>query len=212
MELGSVFGLDEARGANAVVRRDARLVRAFVRTGSRTKADTLVRAYYDEMLRFVLRQITSTEDARDVTQEIFVAALRGLPGFDPRRASFRTWLYRIASNKVIDWLRSSRSASATVSLDELDREVSDGCDEMGELSELVANSARAARIGELLCTYPDDVQRIVRLRVYAERPFGEIAEVVHMPEAAVKARYYRAVRAVRSQIEREEHLREVEAR
>lgn len=131
MELGSVFGLDEARGANAVVRRDARLVRAFVRTGSRTKADTLVRAYYDEMLRFVLRQITSTEDARDVTQEIFVAALRGLPGFDPRRASFRTWLYRIASNKVIDWLRSSRSASATVSLEELDCEVSDGCDEMG---------------------------------------------------------------------------------
>lgn len=131
MELGSVFGLDEARGANAAARRDARLVRAIVRTGSRAKADTLVRAYYDEMLRFALRQITSAEDARDVTQEIFVAALRGLPGFDPRRASFRTWLYRIASNKVIDWLRSSRSTSATVSLDELDREVSDGCDEMG---------------------------------------------------------------------------------
>lgn len=82
----------------------------------------------------------------------------------------------------------------------------------GGLSELSANSTRAARIGELLCTYPDDVQRIVRLRVYAERPFGEIAEIVHMPEAAVKARYYRAVRAVRSQIEREEHLREVEVR
>lgn len=49
MELGSVFGLDEARGANAAARRDARLVRAIVRTGSRAKADTLVRAYYDEM-------------------------------------------------------------------------------------------------------------------------------------------------------------------
>ena len=175
-------------GVTAAARRDARLVRAIVRTGSRAKADTLVRAYYDEILRFALRQITSAEDARDVTQEIFVAELRGLPGFDPRRASFRTWLYRIASNKVIDWLRSSRSTSATVSLEELDCEVSDGCDEMGGLSELSANSTRAARIGELLCTYPDDVQRIVRLRVYAERPFGEIAEIVHMPEAAVKAR------------------------
>lgn len=212
MELGSVFGSGEIRGVTAAARRDARLVRAIVRTGSRAKVDTLVRAYYDEILRFALRQITSAEDARDVTQEIFVAALRGLPGFDPRRASFRTWLYRIASNKVIDWLRSSRSTSATVSLEELDCEVSDGCDEMGGLSELSANSTRAARIGELLCTYPDDVQRIVRLRVYAERPFGEIAEIVHMPEAAVKARYYRAVRAVRSQIEREEHLREVEVR
>lgn len=131
MELGSVFGSGEIRGVTAAARRDARLVRAIVRTGSRAKADTLVRAYYDEMLRFALRQITSAEDARDVTQEIFVAALRGLPGFDPRRASFRTWLYRIASNKAIDWLRSSRSTSATVSLEELDCEVSDGCDEMG---------------------------------------------------------------------------------
>ena len=82
-------------------------IRDIQRRGSRQAADKLVRAYYDEMYRFAYRQLGHKEDALDLTQNIFLAVLRALPTFDGRKASFRTWLYRIAANKVIDARRRS---------------------------------------------------------------------------------------------------------
>ena len=83
-------------------------IRDIQRRGSRQAADKLVRAYYDEMYRFAYRQLGHKEDALDLTQNIFLAVLRALPTFDGRKASFRTWLYRIAAHKAIDCRRKVR--------------------------------------------------------------------------------------------------------
>ena len=64
-----------------------------------------MRTYYDEIYRFAYRQLGHKEDAMDLTQTIFLAVLRALPSFDGRKASFRTWLYRIAAHKAIDCRR-----------------------------------------------------------------------------------------------------------
>lgn len=188
-------------GRAARARRDARLARAVVRSGSRAKADALVRPYYDEIFRFAARQLPDRQDAFDVTQEIFMTALRGLPGFDEARASFRTWLYRIAANKVIDWCRSARPVE--VSLDELALDVADVRDEFAALHEDAERAELSERAELLLRTCAPQAQRVVRLRVYADRTFPEIARVVQEPEPAVKARYYRTMRALRGQLERE---------
>lgn len=210
-EMGTGFGADALPGrGGAEARRDARLVRSIVRTGSRAKADALVRAYYDEVLRFVRGYVMLEEDARDVTQDIFVAALRGLPGFDARRASFRTWLYRIAANKSIDWLRAARR-SAT-SLDETPMDIADTRDELADLINTEADAVLAARVGEYLLHQSNDVRRIVCLRACVGCSFPEIARALNEPEPAVKARYYRAVREIRAQVEREERMREVRRR
>ena len=83
-------------------------IRDIQRRGSRQAADKLVRTYYDEIYRFAYRQLGRKEDAMDLTQSIFLAVLRALPSFDGRKASFRTWLYRIAVNKTIDCRRKAR--------------------------------------------------------------------------------------------------------
>lgn len=83
-------------------------IRDIQRRGSRQAADKLVRAYYDEIYRFAYRQLGHKEDALDLTQNIFLAVLRALPTFDGRKASFRTWLYRIAAHKAIDCRRKVR--------------------------------------------------------------------------------------------------------
>lgn len=210
-EMGTGFGADARSGRReAEARRDARLVRSIVRTGSRAKADALVRAYYDEVLRFVQGYVMLEEDARDVTQDIFVAALRGLPGFDARRASFRTWLYRIAANKSIDWLRAARRSAA--SLDETPMDIADARDELADLMDAEADAALAARVGEYLLHQPNNVRRIVCLRACGGRSFPEIARALNEPESAVKTRYYRAVHEIRAQVEREERMREVRQR
>ena len=151
--------------------------------------------------RFAARQLPDRQDAFDVTRKIFMTALRGLPGFDEARASFRTWLYRIAANKVIDWCRSARPVE--VSLDELALDVADVRDEFAALHEDAERAELSERAELLLRTCAPQAQRVVRLRVYADRTFPEIARVVQEPEPAVKARYYRTMRALRGQLERE---------
>ena len=83
-------------------------IREIQRKGSRTAADHLIRAHYDEIYRFVYRQTGHKEDAMDLTQSIFLAMLRALPAYRAERGTFRTWLFRIAANKVIDARRRAR--------------------------------------------------------------------------------------------------------
>ena len=85
-------------------------IRDIRRVGSRQAAEQLVEQYYNEIYVFVYRQTGHKEDAMDLTQNIFLAVLRALPSYDPKKAAFRTWLYRIAANKVIDARRRSRPA------------------------------------------------------------------------------------------------------
>ena len=76
-----------------------------------------MRMYYDEIYYFVVRQINDRDAAYDLTQEIFISMLRSIGSYREKLASFRTWLYRIAENKVIDFRR--RSIRWTVSLDNI---------------------------------------------------------------------------------------------
>lgn len=184
---------------------DAALVRKIVLTGSRRSADKLIRRHYDDIYRFVARQMRDKDDALDVTQDVFVAAIRALPSFDVRRASFRTWLCRIAANKVIDWHRS-RTRSASLSIDEVGIDLADARDEYEELVDRSWGEDRARRAMELLLELEPRVQAVVRLRVFADNSFAEIAQATQQGEAAAKAQYYRAVKTIRACIERGERL------
>jgi RNA polymerase sigma-70 factor (ECF subfamily) len=85
--------------------------------GDRIAFDELVRRHLKPLLRYATRLTDSPVTAEDITQETFLAAWRGLPGFT-FRSSFRTWLFTIASRKTMD-LRRRRSA-VPVSDDALD--------------------------------------------------------------------------------------------
>lgn len=182
---------------------DAALVRKIVLTGSRRSADKLIRRHCDDIYRFVAHQMRDKDDALDVTQDVFAAAIRALPSFDVRRASFRTWLYRIAANKVVDWYRF-RARSASLSIDEVEIDPADARDEYEELVDRSWSEDRARRAIELLLELEPRVQAVVRLRVFAGSSFAEIAQATQQGEAAAKAQYYRAVKTIRACIVREE--------
>ena len=73
----------------------------------------------------------------DLTQDTFVAAFRGLQGYDDKKAEFRTLLYRIASNKIADYYRSKQYHQRVTeqSLDEMVIELSDDSDILESLAE-----------------------------------------------------------------------------
>lgn len=118
-------------------RAEAGWIRSIQRDRTPAAATALVEQYYPEINRYLRRQLPDLAD--DLTQEVFIAALQHIDRFDPRRASFRTWLYRIATNKLVDQVRSRQRRGQHTDLDGFD--VADPTD----VAEWVADADLARR-------------------------------------------------------------------
>ena len=171
--------------------REQTWIRAIQRRNSREAAEQLIQTYYDEIYRFVYRQTGSKEDAMDLTQSVFIAVLRALPGYRAERASFRTWLYRIAAHKAIDCRRKVRGN--VLPLEET--EAPDQTDFAAQVQDRDLLDRLEAYVAQL----EPDTQVVYRLRIYGERTFPEIAAILGQPEAAVKTRYYRLMTRLRKE-------------
>lgn len=169
-------------------------IRQIQRKGSREAADCLVRAYYDEIYRFVYRQVGNKEDAMDLTQNIFVAVLRALPGYQKGRAGFRTWLYAVANNKIVD---ARRKVCPVQLLAEPFAESEPRADD--DFASRIQDRMLLAQIETYVSGQAMEQQKVFRLRVYAGLSFPEIADILGEREEAVKARYYRLIHKIRKE-------------
>lgn len=137
------------------------------------------------------RQTGSKEDSLDLTQEIFIAVLHSIHTYNPQKAAFRTWLYRIATNKIIDSKRRIRPE--IISID--DTEPSDTED----FAVTIENKFVLDQIESYISRLDPELQAIFRLHLYAEKTFSEIAIILEQSETAVKARYYRLMSRLRKE-------------
>ena len=148
----------------------------------------------------------------DITQEIFLAMIQSIWSFDPDKASFRTWLYRIATYKTVDYFRSRvcKNEGRTLSLDYL----RDDIEQQGKnlhrsesISETplnpeqeAVNRAQAEEILKWLGNKEIILEEIFRLKFYGEYTFEEIGKVLEMPASTVKTKYYGGLRSVRKKL------------
>ncbi|MDR1603351.1 MAG: sigma-70 family RNA polymerase sigma factor [Gracilibacteraceae bacterium] len=174
---------------------EQRLIRRVQRSGDRAAADALVRIYYDEIFGYVRKQTPSENDALDVTQDTFIGVLRTIGRYDPKAASFRTWLYKVASNKLVDYYRSRArvSLSEPLLLDE-----AEPIDET-DFTRRIQDGDFADRVCAFVGTLPPDTQRIFRLHIWGGQTFAGIASALEMPEGSVKSRYYRLINTLRKE-------------
>lgn len=182
----------QVRGqSKEVVRLDElHLIKKIQRNGDRSAADQLVRHYYDDIHSFVRKQVSNAEIALELTQEIFISMLRTIGLYDAKRgAGFRTWLYRIAANKVVDWFRSRayHATTKTVRLDEVDP-----IDET-DFTRQFENRDFAEKVFTFVGSLPPDTQKVFRLHIFGGYTFSEIADIVGLPEGTVKSKYYRLI-------------------
>lgn len=154
-------------------------------------ADSLVSDYYDEIYVYAYKQTLNKETALDLTQDIFIAALRSIDKYNPEKASFRTWLYRISVNKIIDFKRRSRHDM--IALDEVEIPVEI------DYQALVENKELFSAIDKYLSGLPFERQEIFRLKVFAEYTFAQIAGMLQKPESSVKTAYYRLISELRKE-------------
>ena len=176
---------------------DDRLIRK-IKRADRQAADQLISRYYDEIYVFVYRQIFDKQNAMDITQDVFVRMLRSLAGYDSSKASFRTWLYRIAASVLTDSRRKDVRQPMQIDIDD----VSITSDE--DFEHRIEQRDFARRVLQILTTKEELSQQIFRMKIFADHTLSQIASALDMPESSVKSRYYRLLRELREEIDYEQ--------
>lgn len=176
---------------------EERWIRKIQRGGDKDAADALIRKYYHEIYAYVYRQTSDKMSSMDLTQEIFISMLKSIGGFDRRKSGFRTWLYRIATNKVVDSYRSRHYRQRLLTVDIESMEISDDSDLAGKLEQRESAQKVLEAVGRLNVR----TQQILRLKLFGGSTFAQIAETFSLPEGTVKSCYYAAIRAVKKEME-----------
>ncbi len=181
-------------------RSDEELVGACL-AGESSAFDLLVGRWEDRIRGACWRLLGSDEEARDVAQEAFLKAYRGLAGFKSE-ARFSSWLYQIAINLCRDRLRRRRTRS-TVSLEQLERTgpvlVARG---PGAHDALVRKDLASA-VRRAMAELAPEQREVLILKEYQELTFPEIAEALCVPVSTVKTRLSRGLVQLRLRLERE---------
>jgi RNA polymerase sigma-70 factor (ECF subfamily) len=153
--------------------------------------DLLVERWERKIRGAVFRMVGSDDEARDVTQEAFLKAFRGLSSFK-KEARFSSWLYQIALNLCRDRARRRRGRPM-VSIDELD----EGGVALVEQSKSALQVLEEEDLGRLVAravaALPEEQREVVVLKEYEGLTFLEIAQILGVPVSTVKTRLYRAL-------------------
>ena len=155
--------------------------------------EKLVTAYEKNVYNIALRMVGDPEDAADMTQETFIKAYRALSGFRGD-SKFSSWLYRIASNVCLDFLRS-RSRHPQVSLsgaDEDDRTAFELPDMSQNPEEQLMKKLSMEAVRRGLGQLPEQQRQILVLRELGGLSYAELARILGLEEGTVKSRIFRA--------------------
>ena len=170
------------------------LVRAAAH-GDEAAFGQLVRTYENKAYHLALRMCGNEEDARDVAQEAFLAAWRGLPSFRGE-AGFSTWLYRLVSNAAIDHLRRTKHQRGNVSLDDEELNL-DAPDPAPGPQESAEEQDLKSLVQDGLNQLGDDHRAVLVMREVQELSYEEISHTLGIDLGTVKSRIARARNALR---------------
>ncbi len=161
------------------------------------------------LINFISRIIPERTEAEDIAQEVFLKVLSAAPGLS-RQAKFSTYLYRVAYNLAIDRTRRRKVRAAAAPLVSLDAAREN--DEGESLSRQVPDPADlpADRLHERLETrrsveaalmeLPESQRAAIILKVYEDRPYAEIAEILDVSIASVESLLFRARQTLKTRL------------
>ena len=171
------------------------------RAGDGTAFDEIVAAHERRVFAIAIRICRHHEDARDVTQDVFVTALRTLRGFRGE-AQLSTWLHRVTVNASLDLVRK-RQRREGPSVEETDDAPAD---EPGPEDEAIG-SVRAREVHRALGRIAPDQRAVIVLHDLQGLDYAEVAATLEVPVGTVKSRLHRARLALAQQLG---HLKEQE--
>ena len=160
-------------------------------TKTRMEFSALVKTYQEPLYWHIRRLVVSHEDARDVLQETFVQAWRGI-GSLREEGALRAWLYKIATHEAYRFLNRQRERPLST------EEVSALLLGRLESSSYVDYEQEAeVKFQQALLTLSEQQRAVFTLRYYDEMPYDEIAEVLDSTPASLRVSYHHAEQRIR---------------
>jgi RNA polymerase sigma-70 factor (ECF subfamily) len=175
-------------------KKDYELVKRALGKGDQKAYTELMKNYREAIFFMMLKMTNNSNDADDLTIEAFGKAFRNLPQYTPDYA-FSTWLFKIASNNCIDFIRKKKifttSIDQATNLEEGGLAQSIPCDHLDPEEQIIKKQKHKA-MREVVEKLKPHYRTLVELRYYKEYSYEEIAVELNLPLGTVKAQLFRA--------------------
>ena len=186
---------------NPAENNDEQLVSAYL-NGDEKSLETLIQRYMDPIYSFVYRHIGKPREAEDVTQEVFLKCWKNLKTFDQQR-SFKTWIFNIAKNASIDFLRKKKSINfSDLENEDGENEIVDNLTDSEPLpDELFERKNLAEELTGAINKLPLKYRMVLFLHYNDHFNFREISESLGESINTVKSRHLRGIKMLKSLID-----------
>ncbi len=164
------------------------------RRGNRDAIAQLYEMFVDRIYRYIVYRVDGDADAEDLTAEVFVKMVEGLPQYTPTGVPFEAWLYRIAFARVIDYRRRATRRP----VNELTDNLSD--DDAISPEDRVQNQEEVEEMRHAFSFLNDEQQQVLILRIVERKSHQEVADVIGKSVTAVKSVQYRALQILAGQL------------
>jgi RNA polymerase sigma-70 factor, ECF subfamily len=189
-EFPGEFRLEDAQIVNGLVRRCV--------TGDAGAWEEIVQRYHRRIYNVCYRFAGTSEDAQDLTQEVFIKIYRTLNSYDVERGAFMTWVTTMTRNLLVDHFRKTKQDRVTDSIDSVSSEhedampLSEQIEDQGAPPDAQVQSREArAAVHEALGKLSPELREAVILRDLQDMDYRDIAAVLKVPEGTVKSRINR---------------------
>ncbi len=169
------------------------IIVAEAREGNEKAYAKLMNRYRDSIYFMLLKMVNNPSDAEDLTIEAFGKAFRNLDSYTPKFA-FSTWLFKIATNNCVDFIRKKQLSPALFDnqQDDLDNLTVNLQSDTPDPEESLINLQEIAALKDVVNQLKPRYKSLIELRYYKEYSYEEIASELNMPIGTVKAQLYRA--------------------
>lgn len=164
------------------------------RSGDQHAYAQLLNRYWDSVYFMILKMAHNKDDAEDLTIEAFGKAFKFIHNYEPEFA-FSTWLFKIANNNAIDFLRKQHSK--TISIDSQGRDADEDNpvqlqSDTPDPEEVLIHKQKTDLLKTIVKELKPRYSRLVQLRYFEEYSYEEIAATLNLPIGTVKAQLFRA--------------------
>jgi RNA polymerase sigma-70 factor (ECF subfamily) len=163
---------------------DEELVRNYKKTKDEQIIEVLVKKYLPQIYGFAKNYTGKRDDASDIAQDVFVKVWKNINKFDESK-SFRTWIFTIAKNTSIDWLKHKTELRLDDSFDVVDGGPS--------ILEQLMLKEKSRKLSFAMAKLPLNYSSVIKLYTNDGLNFREISESLKSPLNTVKSRYRRGL-------------------
>ena len=174
---------------------DFKLIDLAITNNDQNAYSEIMKSYKNSIYFTILKMIKNRDDAEDLTIEAFSKAFKNLHKFK-KEFTFSTWLFRIATNNTIDFIRKKKLATTSIHTslkDEAGQNIElDIKDSNLNPNEITVKNEKKIIVRKLVNKLPEKYQNLVKLRYFEELSYKEIAHKTNSPLGTIKAQLFRA--------------------